>query len=115
MLSVMLQVVLDVLGAMIECVEALASQRLALAPFTRQQDPSAPTAADPAPAVGHGLLRLSGHCYSNWAAPLHPCWQKVSRHQGFWALGACLVGRSHGANVGILHEDCEMAAINLHD
>lgn len=60
------------LGALIECVEALASQHLALAPFTKQQTPAA------AGGVGeHGLSRLSGHCYSIWAAPLHPCWVKV--------------------------------------
>eukprot|EP00878_Enallax_costatus_P009280 GHUV01009699.1.p1 GENE.GHUV01009699.1~~GHUV01009699.1.p1 ORF type:complete len:818 (+),score=254.15 GHUV01009699.1:1908-4361(+) len=68
------QVVLDVLGAMIECVEALASQRLALAPFTKQGDAGDAAAGG---GGGHGLLRLSGHCYSVWAAPLHPCWQKV--------------------------------------
>jgi hypothetical protein len=75
-----LQVVLDVLGAMIELVEALACQRLALAPFTRQgANAAAGTAAAAAgqSAAPSGLLRVNGHCYSVWAQPLHPVWLQV--------------------------------------
>jgi hypothetical protein len=77
-----LQIVLDVLGAMIELVEALACQRLALAPFTRQGANTTSGAGGAAAAAGEsaapsGLLRVSGHCYSVWAQPLHPVWLKV--------------------------------------
>ncbi|KAF6265205.1 hypothetical protein COO60DRAFT_1623901 [Scenedesmus sp. NREL 46B-D3] len=70
------QIVLDVLGAMIELVEALACQRLALAPFTRHgtDTASSPGAAAGGGAAPSGLLRVSGHCYSVWAQPLHPVW-----------------------------------------
>ncbi|WIA30100.1 hypothetical protein OEZ86_000195 [Tetradesmus obliquus] len=74
------QIVLDVLGAMIELVEALACQRLALAPFTRQGGSAASGAGAAAAgeaAAPSGLLRVSGHCYSVWAQPLHPVWLQV--------------------------------------
>jgi hypothetical protein len=76
--------VLDVLGAMIELVEALACQRLALAPFTRQgasaasgAGAAAAAAAGESAAAPSGLLRVSGHCYSVWAQPLHQVWLQV--------------------------------------
>jgi hypothetical protein len=78
--SCCLQIVLDVLGAMIELVEALACQRLALAPFTRQAASTAAGAGASAAgesAAPSGLLRVSGHCYSVWAQPLHPVWLQV--------------------------------------
>lgn len=80
-----LQIVLDVLGAMIELVEALACQRLALAPFTRQGGSAASGAGAAAAgeaAAPSGLLRVSGHCYSVWAQPLHPVWLQVGRRSG---------------------------------
>lgn len=80
----MLQVVLDVLGAMIELVEALACQRLALAPFTRSGARAAGAGGVTTVSGGGGgaglsggLLRVSGHCYSVWAKPLHPVWLEV--------------------------------------
>ncbi|KAF8069573.1 ANTR6 [Scenedesmus sp. PABB004] len=65
------QVVLDVLGALTELVEALASQRLALAPFT------AGGAGGAGASGGDGLLRISAHCASVWSEPLQPAWLDV--------------------------------------
>lgn len=70
--------VLNVLGAMNAVKEALASQRLALAPFTKHgatamTEQPGPGAAGP----GTGMLHTMQHCYSMWALPLHPLWLEV--------------------------------------
>lgn len=83
--------VLNVLGAMNAVKEALTSQRLALAPFTRHgaaslggqamQGPAGGgggVAAAAAAAAGSGMLHTMVHCYSMWALPLHPLWLEVS-------------------------------------
>lgn len=107
---------MNVLGALIEMVEALASQRLALAPFTKVgarpvEAPAGTTGAAAAAASGAGndgdgpagigagesgadagggdgtgLLRISGTCFNVWAAPLHPRWLEVGQ-QLWWLWG----------------------------
>lgn len=72
--------VLNVLGALNAIKEALTSQRLALAPFTRHGAASlgaeqpGPTSAS---GIGSGMLHTMVHCYSLWALPLHPLWLEV--------------------------------------
>jgi hypothetical protein len=70
--------VLNVLGALNAVKEALTSQRLALAPFTRVGAASL-NAEQPVGAVGSGsgMLHMMEHCYSMWALPLHPLWLEV--------------------------------------
>jgi hypothetical protein len=87
--------VLNVLGAMNAVKEALASQRLALAPFTK---PGADSMAGGTAAAGAGARKGGGggggggmlhsmrHCYSMWAKPLHPVWLEVSR------AACCMLG-----------------------
>lgn len=67
------QLVLNVLGAMNAVKEALTSQRLALAPFTRQGAAS----MQEQKGGGSGMLHMMEHCYSMWALPLHPVWMQV--------------------------------------
>jgi len=72
--------VLNVLGALNAIKEALTSQRLALAPFTRHGAASL-GAEQPGPTsaagTGSGMLHTMVHCYSLWALPLHPLWLEV--------------------------------------
>lgn len=80
--------VLNVVGAMTALKEALASQRLALAPFTRSgaaaagieagQQAAAEGAGGAVAGGGSGMLHTMVHCYSLWALPLHPLWLEVS-------------------------------------
>lgn len=71
--------VLNVLGAMNAVKEALASQRLALAPFTKHGAASMTEQPGTAGAgAGSGMLHMMEHCYSMWALPLHPLWLEVS-------------------------------------
>lgn len=72
--------VLNVLGAMNAVKEALTSQRLALAPFTRQGAASMQEQRGGGAAGGGGgggMLHMMEHCYSLWALPLHPVWMQV--------------------------------------
>jgi hypothetical protein len=72
--------VLNVLGAMNAVKEALTSQRLALAPFTRHGAASMTEQPGPGRAgAGSGMLHMMEHCYSMWALPLHPLWLEVGR------------------------------------
>lgn len=71
---------LNVLGSMNAVKEALTSQRLALAPFTKQ---GAASMAEQQPAgAPTGMLHTMEHCYSMWALPLHPLWLEVGRGWG---------------------------------
>jgi hypothetical protein len=82
--------VLNVLGAMNSVKEALTSQRLALAPFTRVGAANL-NAEQPAGAggSGSGMLHMMEHCYSMWALLLHPLWLEVRLLRsvyGSWGL-----------------------------
>lgn len=85
---------LNVLGSMNAVKEALASQRLALAPFTKQ---GAASMAEQQPVTGAptGMLHTMEHCYSMWALPLHPLWLEVSSRG--WVGEGVVMGilRSH--------------------
>jgi hypothetical protein len=75
---------LNVLGSMNAVKEALTSQRLALAPFTKQGAASMAEQQQPSSAgAPTGMLHTMEHCYSMWALPLHPLWLEVSRG-AFW-------------------------------
>jgi hypothetical protein len=77
--------VLNVLGAMNAVKEALTSQRLALAPFTKHGTASMTEQPMPGGAgAGSGMLHTMEHCYTMWALPLHPLWLEVG-------CGACAV------------------------
>jgi hypothetical protein len=91
--------VLNMLAAMADVVSGLSSQRLSLAPFTRQAAAAAATpaaAADASSAAAHGMeqparmLHTMRHCYSSWAAPLHPFWLKV---RGWAPVMVCVLLR----------------------
>lgn len=87
------QLVLNVLGAMNAVKEALTSQRLALAPFTRQGAAS----MQEQKGGGSGMLHMMEHCYSMWALPLHPVWMQV-RTFSCWCASTVSASCQHHAS-----------------